>query len=91
MDIATSVNRFGPPHGTPATHPTWQVAVKLETAFLSEMLKASEPSTSPFGGSGAEDASQFGSFLRSAQVDGISRAGGIGLARQLFDAMQKQA
>ena len=66
----------------------WTVAKQLESVFLSEMMKATEQKSSPFG-SGAP--SEFGSFLRTAQVDAMSDAGGIGLARQLFEAMERKS
>lgn len=56
------------------------VGQKLETVFLSEMLKAAgfgEVSDS-FGGGVGEG--QFASFLRDAQAQEMVRAGGVGLA-----------
>lgn len=56
-------------------------AEKLETAFLSEMLKAAGVGKTPseFGGGAGED--HFSSFLREAQAREIAKAGGVGLAR----------
>lgn len=78
------------PAGISPDNPTWQVAQKLETAFLSEMLKAAEPRISFMGGSDDTQTSQFSSFLRQAQVEGISNAGGIGLAQQLFESLNQR-
>jgi len=63
-------------------------AVQLEATFLSEMLKsAGFGSTSEtFGGGVGED--QFGSFLREAQALELAKAGGIGLAEALFEALK---
>jgi len=65
-------------------------ATDLEAAFLSEMLKAAglgAPSGA-FGGGHGED--QFQSFLRDAQAKEMARAGGIGLAESLFDALKER-
>lgn len=59
----------------------------LEAGFLAEMLKAAglgTPRGAFGGGSGAE---QFTSFLCHAQAEAMVRAGGIGLAEQLFAAL----
>ena len=67
--------------------PLRNAAEKLEAAFLAEMLKASRFGETPteFGGGIGED--QFASFLRQAQADAMVRAGGIGLAEQLFQSL----
>ncbi|THD73826.1 hypothetical protein E7681_09425 [Thalassobius vesicularis] len=65
-----------------------QVAQKLETAFLSEMLKAAgvgKPSEAFGGGAGEE---HFASFLRDAQAERMVAAGGIGLAETFFNALK---
>jgi len=66
-------------------------AGKLEAAFLAEMLKAARFGETPtaFGGGIGED--QFASFLRNAQAEEWVRAGGIGLAEQLFTSLSKGA
>ena len=63
-------------------------AQKLEATFLSEMLKSAGLGAprDAFGGGHGED--QFSSFLREAQADEMVKAGGIGLAEALFEAMQ---
>lgn len=62
-------------------------AEKLEAAFLSEMLKASDFGETPsaFGGGAGED--QFASFMRDATAEAMVEAGGIGLAEQLFRSL----
>ncbi len=68
-----------------------QAARDLEASFLAEMLKAAgvgKPRES-FGGGIGED--QFGSFLIRAQADEMVKAGGIGLAESLFEALKEQA
>jgi Rod binding domain-containing protein len=65
-------------------------AEKLESAFLAEMLKSAgvgEPREAFGGGAGEE---QFSSFLRQAQADEMVKAGGIGLAEALFDALKER-
>jgi len=83
-----------PVQATPAQPSTedrlHQAARKLEAAFLSEMLKAAgfgAPRES-FGGGAGED--QFASFLRQAQAENMVRAGGIGLAEHLFEALKER-
>lgn len=66
-----------------------EAATRLETAFLSEMLKAAglgKPRESMGGGAGEE---QFSSFLREAQAAEMTRRGGIGLAETLFNALKE--
>ena len=67
-----------------------EVARKLEATFLAEMLKSAglgKPRDA-FGGGIGED--QFGSFLRQAQADEMVKAGGIGLAESLFEALKER-
>lgn len=68
-----------------------EAARKLETTFLSEMLKSTGfgTTTSVFGGGVGEE--QFSSFLRDAQAQELTKAGGIGLAEALFEAMKVRA
>jgi len=68
-----------------------QVAIDLEASFLSEMLKHSGygKTSETFGGGVGED--QFGSFLRNEHAKLLSKAGGIGLAEQLFEALKENS
>ena len=68
-----------------------EAAQKLEAVFLAEMLKSSGlgKSQDAFGGGAGED--QFQSFLVQAQAEEMVRAGGIGLAESLFQALQDNA
>lgn len=72
----------------PPPDPLRQAAEKLETAFLSEMLKASGLGETPdsFGGGIGEE--QFASFLRDAQAREMVRSGGIGLAEVIYHALK---
>lgn len=66
-------------------------AEKLESTFLAEMLKSAglgRPRESFGGGAGEE---QFASFLRQAQADAMVKAGGIGLAEAIFEALKERA
>lgn len=65
------------------------VAQSLEASFLEEMLKIAGVGKTPesFGGGAGED--QFASFLRHEQAEQMTKAGGIGLAQALFDAMKE--
>lgn len=68
-----------------------EVAQKLEATFLAEMLKSASfgAPRETLGGGAGED--QFSSFLRQAQADEMVKAGGIGLAERLFDALKERA
>ena len=65
-----------------------QSAQDLEAAFLAEMLRHTGlgASRESFGGGHGED--QFASFLTEAQAQEIARAGGIGLAETIFEALK---
>lgn len=66
-----------------------KAAVDLEASFLAEMLKSAGlgKSSDSFGGGAGED--QFSSFLVRAQAEQIAKAGGIGLAETLFQALKE--
>ncbi|GKY86701.1 rod-binding protein [Sinisalibacter aestuarii] len=66
-------------------------ARELEASFLAEMLKSAGLGDMPdaFGGGAGEE--QFASFLRLEQARAMVGAGGIGLARSLFDALKERA
>ncbi|KMW59221.1 putative flagellar protein FlgJ [Candidatus Rhodobacter oscarellae] len=66
------------------------IAEQLEASFLAEMLKhaGAGASRESFGGGAGED--QFGSFLRQAHAEEIAKAGGIGLAEHLFEALKER-
>lgn len=83
------------PAARPLPAPTGRDAVlrrtaeNLESAFLSEMLKSAgfgRPRESFGGGAGEE---QFASFLRDEEARAMVRAGGIGLAESIFQAMKR--
>lgn len=63
-------------------------AQKMEATFLAEMLKSAGVGTprESFGGGAGEQ--HFASFLRDAQAEEMVKAGGIGLAEALFEAMK---
>ena len=65
-------------------------AQKLEASFLAEMLKAAGLGgvSSDFGGGAGEE--QFASFLVQAQADALVKAGGIGLAETIFEALKER-
>lgn len=66
-------------------------AEKLEASFLAEMLKSAGVATprEAFGGGAGEE--QFSSFLRETQAEEMVKAGGIGLAEALFEALKERA
>lgn len=65
-------------------------AQKLEATFLTEMLKAAGlgKTRGSFGGGAGED--QFASFLRQAQAEEMVKAGGIGMAESLYQALKER-
>jgi Rod binding domain-containing protein len=63
-------------------------ARELEATFLAEMLKSArvgEPREA-FGGAVGEE--QFASFLRLEMAQEMVRAGGVGLAEHIFQALK---
>lgn len=72
----------------PAPAQLREAAVRLESVFLAEMLKSAGfgKTRDAFGGGAGED--QFGSLLVRAQAEQMARAGGIGLAESLFEALK---
>lgn len=80
--------QLGPVAASPPNrHALWEKAQQLEAAFLAEMLRHAgmQASSGAFGGGAGEE--QFASFLREAQAKAVVQAGGIGLARQLFETL----
>jgi len=69
-------------------HALWDAAQKLEASFLAEMLKSAGlgATRESFGGGAGEE--QFESFLVLEQADMMVKAGGIGLAQSLFEALK---
>lgn len=65
-----------------------EAAVQLEATFLSEMLKSAGFGETPEGFGGGDGEDQFSSFLRDTQALAMARAGGIGLAEALFEALK---
>lgn len=67
-----------------------QAALKLEQAFLAEMLKAAGfgEARKAFGGGEGEE--QFGSFLRQEHAAALAEKGGIGLAESLYNALKER-
>ena len=68
-----------------------EVAIQLETTFLSEMLKSAGLGNTQGVFAGGEGEDQFSSFLVHEQAEQLARAGGIGLAESIFLALRKQA
>ena len=68
-----------------------QAAQDLEATFLAEMLKSAGlgEARDSFGGGVGEE--QFSSFLRQAQAEEMVKAGGIGLAEHIFEALKDRA
>lgn len=64
-----------------------EVSIRLEAAFLAEMLKSAGlgKARGAFGGGAGEE--QFSSILVARQAEEIARAGGVGLAEHFFRSM----
>ena len=73
----------------PAVAPLREAALRLEAAFLKEMLSAAGLGRPPGLGGGAGEA-QFASFLLDAQALAMARAGGVGLAQSIVEALARQ-
>ena len=67
------------------------VAMELETAFLSEMLKHAGfgEARESFGGGIGEE--QFSSMIRAQHAEALTQSGGIGLAEQIFQSLVLRA
>ncbi|MQQ08481.1 flagellar biosynthesis protein FlgJ [Epibacterium sp. SM1979] len=93
MEIHSSPVRApdaGSPRATPpAQDPIRKAAMDLESAFLAEMLKSAGmgKARDSFGGGAGED--QFSSFLVEEQAKQMTKAGGIGLAESLYNALKE--
>lgn len=74
-------------HRLPAADPMRQAAVKLETAFIAEMLRTVGFGMANHAASAGAGGDAFSSFLIAAQAEHIAERGGIGLAESLFRAM----
>ena len=66
------------------------VAKKLESQFISEMLKSAGfgKSRDALGGGAGEEG--FSSFLVQAQADKIVEAGGFGLTQKIYETLREQ-
>jgi Rod binding domain-containing protein len=78
----------------PALPPAREAALReaaqaLEAGFLTEMLKHSGLGRTPeaMGGGAGEDA--FASLLAREQAEAMAEAGGIGLARSIYEALAR--
>lgn len=89
--IVPGFARPEPPLPAPNDERLRAAAQRLEASFLAEMLTAAGLGNMPdgFGGGIGED--HFSTFLVAAQADEMARAGGIGLAKSLFEALKAQS
>ena len=65
-------------------------SVKLEAVFLAEMLKSAGLGKAQEGLGGGSGEDQFSSLLANLQAEEMARAGGIGLAEQIFETLKEQ-
>ena len=87
MTIA-SISPAPPPPDTAREARLRDAALRLEAGFLKEMLEGAGLGKPPAGLSGGAGEDQFASFLLDAQALRLARAGGIGLAESLFEALK---
>lgn len=74
-----------------AEAPLRRAAEELETVFLAEMLESAGLGSAREGGfGGGAGESQFASFLIAEQARAMARAGGIGLAETIFNALKER-
>ena len=75
----------------PRTSALRAASEKLEAAFLAEMLKSAGLGKAREGfGSGGAGEDQYASLLANLQAEEMARAGGIGLAEQIFHALKER-
>jgi peptidoglycan hydrolase FlgJ len=90
--LATGVSTAGRAHAAAGRGDAElrRAAEEFEATFLSQMLKSAglDKAPSEFGGGEGED--QFGSFLVQEQARAMVKAGGIGLAETIFEAMKER-
>lgn len=94
MEITTTA--VGPPAATkkeadPAEQKMREAADAFEAMFLSQMLESAGLGKSPEGFGGGVGEEQFSSFLIDEQAKAMVKAGGIGLAETIFNAMKAHA
>lgn len=82
-----------PPLAAPPSAPTRddrlrEAALQLEASFLKEMLEEAGLGRVPSAFGEGEGETPFASVLLDAQAQRLARAGGIGLAESLFEAMK---
>lgn len=68
----------------------YKAAIKMESSFLAEMLKAAGFGSQENSFSGGNGEDQFASFHRQAIADRIAAAGGIGLAQHFLTSMMEK-
>ncbi|RED12758.1 rod-binding protein [Pontivivens insulae] len=75
---------------TPQIQRLRETAIRMEGAFLAEMLRhgGADRPRAELGGGAGEDA--FSSMLAREQADHFARAGGIGLAEAIFEALKRE-
>jgi Rod binding domain-containing protein len=76
---------------TPRETALRSAAESLEAQFLEEMLKPAGLAAARDGFGGGIGEEQFASFMRHEQAVSMARAGGIGLAESIFDALNRRA
>lgn len=76
------------PHSTDQLTKLRTAAIELEASFLAEMLKSAGLGETQGSFSGGTGEAQFASFLRREQAQEMARAGGIGLAEQIFESLK---
>lgn len=76
---------------TPEMQQMRDLAQKMESQFLAEMLKHAGLGETPDAFGGGHGEAHFASFLREEHAKAMVDAGGIGLSEQIFQAMVERA
>lgn len=75
------------PVAQPAHPRMFEAAQKVEAQFLAMMLETAGLNKTPQLLGGGQGESQFASLMNEQQAQAMVRAGGIGLAQSIYDAM----
>ncbi|GAA6165423.1 rod-binding protein [Pelagimonas sp. KU-00592-HH] len=79
-----------PIHHTPTDPRLMQAAQELEASFLAEMLKHSGLGKLPESMGGSEGEEHFQSLFLQEQAMVMVRAGGIGLAENIYQSLKER-
>lgn len=87
---AIPINPFPPPmsHRDEPLAALRKATEALEASFLAELLKTTAIQSAPEGFGGGAGEEQFASLLTDERAKAFAKAGGIGLAASIFEALK---